>query len=80
MKKIGKREVVLGLLRDLIDDSLQPDEFTAAEYIAIASGEGKRIKERTAARRLDSLVASGALEKRKVLIGSRITNAYRKTT
>jgi hypothetical protein len=78
MKKIGKRNVILGLLENLADDFVQPDEFTVAEYIAIAKEGGRSINRKRAIEMLNKMSSDGLLEKRQACVNTRIVNIYRK--
>lgn len=78
MKKIGKRDIVLTLLEELTGNSIEPDEFTIADYIEIAESEGKKISYGGAKDRLSKLEKAGVLEKRKIVVNSTIANVYRK--
>jgi hypothetical protein len=78
MKKIGKRETILSLLKDLDQQSLQPDEFTVHDYFVMSAESGRKRTKETAGKYLNSLVKNGQLNKRKVVINGVITNAYSK--
>jgi len=78
MKTIGKRDVVLGLLKGLSDESLKPDEFTVEDFVLIAKGEGREISKQKAARHLNQMAASGLLGKRHACVNAKISNVYRR--
>lgn len=78
MKKIGKRETILSLLKNLSDDCVHPDEFTLSDYISIAQEEGKTIGRKRASEALSRLVLDGELSKRQACVDARIVNIYRK--
>jgi hypothetical protein len=78
MKTIGKRDVIVGLLQNLSDDFVRPDEFTVGEYMYIAKQEGRTILRKRAAEILNKLAEDGVLEKRKACVDARIVNIYRK--
>ena len=78
MKTIGKRDVILGLLKSITDDSLKPDEFTVVDYLAIAKEKGRNTNRQKATRQLNDMADQGQLEKRKACVNARILNVYRK--
>jgi hypothetical protein len=78
MKKIGKRDVILGLLQNLTDDSVHPDEFTVSEYVATAKESGRSVSRKRAGESLNRMFSDGLLEKRQACVNSRIVSVYRK--
>lgn len=62
------------------DDTEQrrEDEFTIVEYVDGMRAKGVNLALRTATGRLDNMVHNGLLKKRRMMIGSRFTNLYRK--
>jgi len=82
MKTIGKKESVMSALDWVLqqDDTARrrDDEFTLIEYIAAMKANGVELPERTAHNRLEEMVKSGKLKKRKLSANGCFRNVYSK--
>ncbi len=82
MKTIGKKESVMSALDWVLqqDDTARrrDDEFTLQEYVAAMKANGVDLPERTAHNRLEEMVKSGKLKKRKLSANGCFRNVYSK--
>ena len=82
MKTIGKKESVMSALDWVLqqDDTARrrEDEFTLAEYVEGMKSNGVILPERTAHNRLEEMVKSGKLKKRKLSANGCFRNVYSK--
>jgi len=82
MKTIGKKESVMSALDWVLqqDDTARrrDDEFTLAEYVAAMKANGVDLPERTAHNRLEKMVKSDKLKKRKLSANGCFRNVYSK--
>ena len=82
MKTIGKKESVMSALDWVLqqDDTARrrDDEFTLQEYVAAMKSNGVDLPERTAHNRLEKMVKSDKLKKRKLSANGCFRNVYSK--
>jgi hypothetical protein len=77
MKKIGNKLTLQQLLEDIYENSsVKENEFTAADFMKEIKAEGVHISMRACLARLEKLVETGNVSKRKLLLNGRPTNIY----